>query len=63
MFFSTFDLQKGQALPGPPKKGLRQVCHYPNKATDIGANVISRVPKGALKLEVLTAVESRPETL
>ena len=28
--FSTFDLQKGQALPGPPKKGLRQVCHYPN---------------------------------
>ena len=30
LFFSTFDLQKGQALPGPPKKGLRQVCHYPN---------------------------------
>jgi len=28
----TFDLQKGQALPGPPKKGLRQVCHYPNSS-------------------------------
>ena len=30
LFFSTFDLQKGQALPGPPKKGLRQLCYYPN---------------------------------
>jgi len=30
LVFSTFDLQKGQALLGPPKKGLRQVCHYPN---------------------------------
>jgi len=35
-FFLTFDLQKGQALAGPPKKGLRQVYHYPNWVINLG---------------------------
>ena len=45
MFFSTFDLQKGQALPGPPKKGLRQVCHYPNNTHALAQKLIGAPPR------------------